>query len=382
MNVKEGVWDIIDQKNSKITKKLSGLHHYTSVDAMYHIINNQCLFASHLKYLNDYEEYNTGYEAVYNYIAGKKINEGGDESDWFLPNEFDYLPKESPLRSGYSNLHKPKDSDGWIAQTRKTYLRSILPEVFIISFCNNGDSLNNWIAYARENGVSIEFDFIDNAFIDKSLDSEAMREKIIINKGVMEMDYKSIVELNNCFPREILYAKETELVNFLSETIEPLIKCFDIDMEPDHSEERRAAHFWYWLSSFFEIVPFIKIGGFENEQEVRMAVRANRVTFDTEKSKESVGNIVNYRVKNNLIIPYMKIGWKNDKQKSLPIKSITVGPGKNQKMIFESIIQFIESEDNPVIPFEDKNKFGSYVNEGYKTSSGIVIKMSKIPYIF
>ena len=403
MKVEEVVWNIIDQSNNKISKKLDGLFHYTSVEALYHILKNQGLFASHLKYLNDYKEYNTGYEALYKYIEGKNLNEGGEESDWFMEDEFKYLPKVAPLRSDYFTFcesktsNKPRSCNKRIAQTRRCYLGSLLPEVFIISFCDNGDSLNNWIAYAKENGVSIEFNFEGYDFIDKSLDSEVMREDIIINKGVIKENYDSIVELKNCFPREIFYVKDNELEEFMSETIEPLIKSVDFDMEPDDSKERKVALFWYWLSSFFEIVPFMKFGGFENEQEIRMAVRASRVTFNTRKNtKEPVSNIINYREKNNLIIPYMNIGCKNDKGKSLPIKSITVGPGKNQRMIFESIIQFIENEDNPVIPFECENKFGKYEyefevdengnkkisDEYYVTSSGVIIKKSKIPFIF
>ena len=369
--------------------KLSGIYHYTSIENMVHIIKDNCLFASHLKYLNDYEEYNTGYKYLYQRIKYKK------NFKKFIKSEFEQLIGESPKRSDYSIFLK-----GSRGVTSEFYLRSILPEVYIISFCEEGDSLNNWISYAKENGVSIEFNFSGFKFYDYSL--EAIRENYI-TKGVDEKDFYDVVNFN-CVPTKIEYVNEEDLN--LKEKFTNLVNEYANKYQDDLDTEQRIPDFWYWLVSLCNLVPFMKTHEFTYEQEVRIAVRGSGEKFDTSKgTKEAITNIVHYRVKNNVIIPYMKVGWKkSDETNSLPIKSITIGPGKNQQAIFESVVQFIEGLDNKVIPFE-KNAFGDYFsneeeeekrklkntdnpgdqNENgktYITNSGITIKCSKVPYIF
>jgi hypothetical protein len=309
----EHIWEIVDQDASELKKRVSDLHHYTSVETLLKIIKNKCLFASHLRFLNDYEEYNIGYKNMHNYLS--TLIKGGPDRppEWFLSTEFAYLPKEPPSRRMYYSGDVSKKTqinqclgfdmfreEPFNETVRKYYLRSILPEVYVISFCDNGDSLNNWITYAKENGVSIEFDFSGYEFVDQSLAADSSLEDKIKKNRMRKGDIDNIVKFPECSPREIFYLEGESLNDYLSKIIGPLIETFQ--NAPDRS--RKISVFWVWLSSLFVMVPFMKTSDFKNEKEIRVAFRAKGKTCDSlDSDGEKVANIINYREKNNMLIP-------------------------------------------------------------------------------
>jgi ribosomal protein L20A (L18A) len=350
----------------------SKIFHYTNVDSLVKIISNGYMYASHIKYLNDWNEFNAGYEKLYQcLIANAKIN----RSDIIHNNELKFLPKQSPQRSEYySKFHFPNNDDiiGY-------YRNKILPDVYAISFCTNGDNLSHWITYAKEAGVSIEFDFNNFVFFDYSLFEK--REKLEKKKICLE-DIRNVEEFEDSSPRVIKYidAVDKKISKLLDEIVDSVLD--EIENETDNYNIRSVI--WSRLSALFSAVPFLKAADFRAEKEVRIAFREQFDTVDKENSDyQEIRSIVQYRVNNNLIIPYLKIGWRSISESTYPIKSITIGPGRNQQAIFQSIIQFIEGQDCSLIPFKGNKSEGFIQKDGsYRTRNGIIIKISKTPYIF
>ena len=357
--------------DNTITRHPSKIFHYTDVESLFHIVNEKCMFASHIKFLNDWKEFDTGYKILYRNLKRRS-------ETWPLtnikPNELNFLPEKLPQRSQYSTLtKKPVDI------VTQYYLQKILPDVFALSFCTKGDSLYNWITYAKEAGVSIEFDFSQFTFIDFDL---RKKKPIMIKHGVRKELFGTICSFSESIPRIIRYVDEGD------ENIDKIITGFiDSVLREIEKEENRntiRAVFWGYIIKLFDIIPFIKSQEFINEEEVRVTFRPKIDYFKTNNNQyKEIQNIVNFRMRNNLIIPYLKIGWESVDKLLYPIRSITVGPGKNQLAIFQSVIQFIETQNENIIPTRDNTKEGHLINSGiYQTKNDIKVKLSRIPYIF
>lgn len=350
-------------------KRSSEIYHYTSVDSLFKIVSAQCLVATQIRYLNDLQEYKAGYQILLDSIDNNKeissqLRENNDV--------FQFLREGLPKRSKYSNILK-YTNDWYLYQY---VLWNILPNVYTISFCTSGDSLGQWITYAKEDGVSIEFDFSYFTFIDLLLDPD---RKVLKQMGVQEEDIIRAETFERSVPRKVAYINEKENPK-IGKIIEDLIDDVSKEQkrEPDYNNTQTVL--WDFVRHLFEIVPFIKTSPFENEEEVRIAFREKMDCVDKLNGIEKIRTKKQYYTRNNIIVPFLLIGWRSNDNK-YPIKSITIGPGKNKEVNFESIIQFIEDQDEEIIPANNKNE--SEIAEGsYKTKNGIEIKISKIPYIF
>ena len=350
----------------------SKIYHYTNVDSLFKIITNKHMYASHIKFLNDWKEYDAGYEKL---IEILNSNEKIKCSEKFNYNELRYLPNQSPQRSEYfSKFQIPKEDD-----VINYYRNKILPDVFAISFCTDGDNLNHWITYAKEAGVSIEFDFNNCVFFDYSL---FQKRDELLRLGINVDDLKNIEEFEDSTPRMIKYVDKVD--KRIGKLLDEIVDSALLEIEKENDVYNMRSVIWSSISNLFSIVPFLKASEFKTEKEVRIAFRQQFDTVDVGTSDhKEIRSLLEYRVTNNLIIPFLKIGWRSIDPVTYPIKSITIGPGRNQKAIFQSIIQFIDGQDNLTIPIKENATPGSIQkDESYRTRNGITIRISSTPYIF
>jgi hypothetical protein len=366
--VMERTEDEIDKLFPKLSSRI---YHYTSVDSLFKIVSSQCLLATQIGYLNDLQEYKSGYQILLSCIDNNK-----EISTQLKQNNdvFEFLREGLPKRSQYSNILK-HTNDWYLYQY---ILWNILPtNVYTISFCTSGDSLGQWIAYAKEDGVSIEFDFSGFTFFDLLLDK---KKKELKCEGVQGEDIIRAEIFEKSIPRRVIYI-DKEKTKKIGKIIKDLIEDVSEEQkrEPDYDNIQTMS--WDFVSHLFSIVPFIKTSSFKSEEEVRIAFREKEVNANKLNGIETIRTEKQYHVRNNIIVPYLLVGWRANDTLKYPIKSITIGPGKNKEVNFESIIQFIEDQGEKIIPVNNKSK--SEIAKGsYKTKNGIEIKISKIPYIF
>ena len=102
--------------------------------------------------------------------------------------------------------------------------------------------------------------------------------------------------------------------------------------------------------------------------------------------------------KNHILRPYIKIQWRKKTNAgenigNTPIKSITIGPGSNQQMTYQSVIHYIESEIENIPKIDKTERQRIIIGEELRTSQsnfkdvfvtekGIIVRKSELPYIY
>lgn len=366
-----------------LVKQENDLFHYTNVNALKLIMDSNTLLATHMQYMNDWSEYEQGYEKLI-----KKLKEIIENNQDIFREEYQVvrdkvkeLPEQCPKT--------PQEYSDFIMEKNKTYMEKLLPEVYSVSFCRQSDLLNQWINYARESGICIEFDFRGFEFVCPDVD-----EKIYSLYKKDDIDKKRIYK--HCRPMQIIYDEDV-MLNVITNDISAYLQGIYGKDKMLIEEE-----WWAEMGKVFSIVPFFKHQAFSPEEEVRLAVRPIAVPLNYKGPDEGklsgIFRAKIYHIESNHILkPRLKIQWKNDgtgnSVTNSPIKSITAGPGVNQQMTYQSIIHYIEYElDNiPVLSKVEREKLKiaesvkaskSSFKDTYVTNKGIIVRKSNIPYIY
>lgn len=353
--------------------KRNGIYHYTDIEGLFGIVKNQCLFASHIKFLNDWKEFDVGYTRILkklkNCISPWEVNRNSSKE---LNEIFDEI-KKIPAAPSDDNSKKVIQtiSDCFIYYG----LSRLTSNVYAISFCEDRDNLNNWITYAKENGVSIEFDFSEHEFYDYALtEKEDLAQKF--------NDIKLIARYPEISPRKVKYISRygslpIEITKYIEQMFTEINK-----LKKDKTTAFPRA--WQYVENLIGLAPYLKAKEFNSEREARIAFREWEAPVeDKEGNSLVISTAVNYRTRNDLIIPFLKIGWLPNRSALYPIKSVTVGPGKSQKATFDSIFYFLDNQPEAIIPVcqnpEEKLKSA----KGKRiTRNGIVVALSDTSYIF
>jgi DUF2971 family protein len=193
-----------------------------------------------------------------------------------------------------------------------------MPNTYAACFCERSDTLSQWRGYGGiEQGIAITFDRIQ---LTKTLkESKATLLPVVYGN---------------------LKAKD-QLTSELSSKLD------DLDQEAalggGYSEEVKIEKARSILS---RLIPQFKHLGFSDEREWRFVVQ-----------QDSLRASVDFRANSNVLIPYVKlpIGPKG----KLPIRSILIGPGRDQILTKRSVELFLESR-------------------GY--AGNIEVKISGVPY--
>lgn len=263
--------------------------------------------------------------------------------------------------------------------------------IYSISFCKTLDLLSQWKWYGKDSGIAIEFDLdnIDYIWYYQICDGEKVeltdnRLKPIAVKYTLnekEHFYQDIVD-------ELNWGNDDEKLS--NEKLEKLKKVF---------------------------IPFCKNIGFAEEGESRLIFQTyNRIQNSDEENNFDNGlakllymiggrpnNIfdINYVVAaNGVAKPTLTVKFKHKSDLSI-IKSLTVGPGQNQQLIFNALIHIFDREnyhfydDATDITREDNSDLNYYYADAqgrlikepgevkyltHKCKNGIFIRKSAIPF--
>lgn len=365
------------QTQKRLNDILSGeerMYHYTSVSALQQIIQNKCLFATHINFLNDWQEYAVGYEKLTAAIK-KAISENAaslnnlqDTNKKYL---FDILYDRCLDMTSYYVMNEMHGN--------MEYRECMMPEVFTVSFCAQGDLLNQWSMYAKESGVAIEFNFKNFVMCDASLKNE---------KDYGKEDWQQIKYFRYNRPHRVSYdaqRMQKTIEDEINEVIRELANSGFMDRYPT---ARPKSYLIQEIAKLYSLAPFFKVDNFKGEDEIRLAfMRLNKVIAVKDGEYGEFQTELFYREANHVLKPYIKIGWEPkavEFQNTYPIKRIIVGPGSNQDAVFRGIIHFLENQGKDIIPCEDGRRHFSepLVNNIYKTGNGIYIQKSGVPFIF
>jgi len=186
--------------------------------------------------------------------------------------------------------------------------------LFLVSFCEDGDLLSQWRGYAlNSDGISLRF----NLQVIRTL-PQINLYKVVYNKD-----------------------EQSKIVNFLFVLLEDLMDYLE------KTKTKSFLHYFnYWITIFTTIILTFKDNSFSEEKEWRLIYNHN-----------AVGNnkSIEYRIRNNYILPYIKIEKLNLMNL---ISSILIGPSSNNQIITKSIKYFLDEKkyehitvDNSRIPY-------------------------------
>ena len=311
------------------------IYHYTGVKGfllmMEKISENKCyIFPGNCRYQNDENELSEGKKLIENYIAS--------------------------------------DKNG-IAQDTKEFIKKSLNifsnDVYVTCFSSDDDMLEQWKYYGKDCGLSIGFDFSDceGFFSEESKEGNKneMEPREIKDYRIDPVNY----DLDSLSVDGFEFNAPTINENSSSErtrgglTLLPLGVIYDDDekkrvLQKLIDDEKKQMDDMGFLDekSFKEVyynkiiqafIPLCKNHYFRHEQESRLVFVP---TDDTE---------LKYRDKGRRILPYFKFTVVNKNPDKPPIKSVTVGPGATQNLIFNSVIKILDGDNTKFYTETDCN---------------------------
>lgn len=321
--------------DSKIKRNTNSAFHYTSFENCIKMLKPQDdgndetyleLFASHFNFMNDTKEFLEGLEHIVLTLKGI------DVTDQQIKNTIEDFRKQ------FEEIH--------------TLPYNSLPPHYIISFNTECNSLAQWKYYGKNCGVAIEYDLNNCKYSNFSLFDEYVSHDsyyVNYNKEEQKMEIEKI--LNN------------------------IIKL------DSNSEKNKGIHCKNILLQACAAASFMKDKNYIDENEVRLLFAPYYMDNSPETSTECLHKLmkkVEYRPRGTeYIIPYLRIRLKSKIENKYPIKSLTVGPGQNQELIYNSLIMFVQSN------FQKSTSFNRLPDEegcSCVEVNGIKIRKSLIPF--
>ena len=314
--------------------------HYTSVNAVLGIFKeyiskcnddktyfaDKCsMYASNIRFMNDAKEYNEG-ESLF-----------------------------EELSEGDSNL--------------AAYREVSNDNIFLISFCENGDLLSQWKWYGKDSGISIMFNLEETEYCTISNYNDKGEK---LDKQFWDKHTK---------PLSVKY-KEGDKTNYynklMGENILKTSKAYNL-IKP-------------------AFVPFCKDESFFDEHEHRLVFYTCNLADS--KDRRPRFNIVYNDKEKGRIKPALDVVFRVPKEKKNVISRIMVGPGNNQEMVFNFLIHLFDRSNyfyHPSLNVRkgEEIKWNNFLHENgvslvecedgkkricYKCENGIVIMKSAIPF--
>lgn len=185
-------------------------------------------------------------------------------------------------------------------------LRKNPPQTFLTCFCTKNDLLSQWRGYGGTQGVSITFE------------AAKLSDMVESYKGSLA---------------EVLYGDDK------SERIRAAIRAHfeNLPNKPFvggsslGKDELRAL--------LAGLLPQLKHDGFSEEKEWRFVVQRLHAS----------PSLLRHRVRGNVVLPYLEL-TPSGSLSELPIKAVTVGPGKNPALTRESLEIYLREKGLAVVP--------------------------------
>lgn len=288
------------------------LYYYTTAETMRYILTQGDIFATHINYLNDSEEYVNGLRELRELCLDEKL----------------YGIKEGAIKD-----------DAYIQVMKST------PEIFSISFSKEADLLSQWFMYARESGVRLGMLFPQK--------DQKFQIKQKVKNGEMRTVESSLKDVCYFTRMGMTSQKYKEEKAVIIKMIDSYVKEKGIENQIDEN----------WTIIWKDIAPYIKNYEFRQEQEVRLIFNAS-----IEKRDGLGPDLIEYRNANGVLAPYLDVyrkdGW--------PVVEIMVGPGRNQERVFNSICHFVENNSLKIPAINQKESMRRFVEglSSYRVEQG------------
>jgi Protein of unknown function (DUF2971) len=311
-----------------MTEKLSDishyLYHYTNKQSLKGILENQCLWATHYKFLNDSLEIEIAREklkeSLYPLTKEFLINFSTES-----PNAQEFINKNGGLE-GVVNFYNETFVDSSFKAMFKT------DEIYITSFCsqrksknededkyiNENGLLSQWRAYGGDGGYAIVFK------------THKLGELI-------ELEYQSF-QYNVFFFGDIIYSDDDEKYSKeLSEQVRKISIFQNYMFKHTIRQEQKLPDTVISTdayNSFAECIARYKHRGFKEEREARIIA----IPFGSNNDASKPEKERKFRSKNGTQVPYIELFRPYDKflpirkLKPLPIEKIIVGPHKDKEL--------------------------------------------------
>lgn len=282
------------QEENKIEK----MYYYTTTETMIKILQNGNLFATNLKYLNDEQEFINGLEAIKDLCCNESL----------LCQLFGDVNGKKIKKLCESKMTQDAMLEYMSCKTK-----------YSISFCADKDLLSQWTTYARESGVSMEMFF----------DLEQDKEFIFYKKESKTREKRELS--HSARPKSIFYLTQGSNKNDKGTEKDVLRSMFPLGYDSGDPDTKL-------IEKWKENSAYIKQNDFHHENEYRIVFDYIILNKYDKTNKQNVSPRIDYRVDKHVIKPYLDVecrdGW--------PITSIMVGPGFNQKIVYNSVKFFID----------------------------------------
>lgn len=279
------------------------LYYYTTAETMKYILTQGDIFATHISYLNDSEEYVNGLRELREVFSGESLRElCGTGIKEYLEGE------------AYEDALKD------------------IPQIYSISFSKEADLLSQWYMYARESGVRLGMLFSGEKqnFKIKQKDAKGLKAP---NDKMREAE-ASLKDVHYFTRIGMSLEEYTEA----TESIAQIVKEYAEELGVDDFDAN-AVRLWKGIA------PYIKNYEFRQEREVRLV-------FDAviRGASSSYVDLIEYRNGNGVLIPYLDVY----REKGWPVVEIMVGPGRNQDRVFRSICHFVDNNSLKIPEIDQK----------------------------
>ncbi len=322
-------------QDSEIKKNQNSAFHYTSFENCIKMLKAPDendfyleLFASHFSYMNDTKEFLQGLHYIIQTLKA-------------FP---DF--KNEEINNTIKSFKENFTENNGIPQYA-------IPPHYIISFNTECNNLAQWKYYGKNCGVSIEYD-LNNCVFSNYTEKE------------------NYVEHDSYY---VNYNKEAQ-----KNEVEKIL-CKLVELDDDINEKNKKIHCKDILLKACAAASFMKDENYKDEKEIRLLFAPyyqDEGAATSDENRNILIKKVEYRPRGTeYIIPYLRIRLKAKNENKYPIKSLTVGPGQNQKLIYNSLIMFVQSN------FQKSTSFNKLPDEGGCTCvevNGIKIKRSLIPF--
>lgn len=294
----------VDGVNKKFAvSSKAKFYHYASVDAVRSMLQHKdqtyTMWASHLSFLNDAEEFENGkkliFAALEEYIRNNMC--GINKNDNII-----FKQVVDKFSDAEGKADKDISVDGEILFNRNIY---------ILCFCMEGNSLNQWKYYGKESGIALEFNLRRCVF-----------------SGINCDNYDTTVNIK---PYKVIY-DDNEKEKILKNVIDKAYQSFVTGGDDRERDLLRA------LAKVYGLCPLFKHKDFSDEKECRLIFRP----LYHEQGSEDVRTLTKYRNRGGILLPYMEIKMQTDEKCIEPvIKNIIIGPGENQELLYKSMRHFV-----------------------------------------
>ena len=277
------------------------LFHYTTLDALYGIVENRAVWASHVYYLNDSNEIRTAAEEALAVLDANQERENPTKVKSFM---FELM--------------------NWLVQ-----LRDLPHYVFIFSVSEHSNLLSQWRAYTRHgSGVSI-------GFLKEDLDRLAIANQMKLVKCIYDL-----------LPRQEI------LLKILVETIDEYFKANPAIADDTVLEASNlSSYFEARTESFLQCFCSIKDPAFREEGEWRLISKHYPAYTDPR---------VKFRPGRTTLIPYIEVPIGESRPDGYLFEQVYPGTSPNFHLSYQATVAYLSNKHacrliiNPQSPWTER----------------------------